>query len=60
MEKELLHLKGKVLERRQAWENAKEPEHVVSIFVCNRRIQKLTEAIELIETLKDIEEYSRI
>ena len=60
MEKELLALKDIVLARREEWENAKDPVHVTSIFVCNRRIQKLNEALEMIVELESIAEYSKI
>ncbi|MFV8240303.1 hypothetical protein ACNNM0_05950 [Aerococcus viridans] len=60
MEKELLILKDKVLSRKQAWEDAKDPAHVTSIFVCNRRIQKLNEALKILAELESIDGYSRM
>lgn len=54
-----MQLKERVLERKKRWEDAKEPQHVVSIFVCNRRIQKLNEAIDLIAKLEEIDEYTK-
>ena len=60
MEKDLLILKEKVLERKKAWENAKDPAHVTSIFVCNRRIQKLDEALKMLADLEWIDDYSRM
>ena len=60
MEEELLALKDIVLARREKWEDAKDPVHVTSIFVCNRRIQKLNEALEMIDELESIAEYSKI
>lgn len=60
MEKDLQVLKDKVLARKKAWEEAKDPVHAVSIFVCNRRIQKLNEAMEMIAELEEIDEYSKM
>lgn len=60
MEKDLQVLKNKVQAIKQAWEEAKDPAHTVSIFVCNRRIQKLNEALEMITELEEIDEYSKI
>lgn len=54
-----MQLKERVLERKKRWEDAKEPQHVVSIFVCNCRIQKLNEAIDLIAKLEEIDEYTK-
>ena len=59
MEQELMELKERVIERKKRWEDAKEPQHVVSIFVCNRRIKKLMDAMELIAELEEIEEYTK-
>lgn len=59
MEQELLQLKERILERKQRWEDAKEPQHMVSIFVCNRRIKKLMDAMELIDELEEIDEYTK-
>ena len=59
MEQELLQLKERVLERKQRWEDAKEPQHMVSIFVCNRRIKKLMDAMGLIDELEEIDEYTK-
>lgn len=60
MEKDLQVLKDKVQARKKAWEEAKDPAHAVSIFVCNRRIQKLNEALEMIAELEEIDEYSKM
>lgn len=59
MEEELLNLKDRVLERKKEWEEAKDPAHVTSIFVCNRRIQKLNEAMQMIAELELIDEYTK-
>lgn len=60
MEKDIQVLKDKVQTRKKAWEEAKDPAHAVSIFVCNRRIKKLDEALEMIAELEVINEYSKI
>ena len=60
MDKDLLILKDKILARKKEWEDAKDPVHVTSIFVCERRIQKLNEALEMIDELESIAEYSKI
>lgn len=60
MEKEILILRDKILARKKAWEDAKDPAHVTSIFVCNRRIQKLNEALKLIAEIEWIDDYSRM
>ncbi|MGO4942887.1 hypothetical protein ACTQ5R_09720 [Ruoffia tabacinasalis] len=60
MEKDLLILKDKVIARKKAWEDAKDPAHATSIFVCNRRIQKLNDALKLLAELELIDGYSRI
>ncbi|MGO4942882.1 hypothetical protein ACTQ5R_09690 [Ruoffia tabacinasalis] len=60
MEKELLILKEEIFERKQKWEDAKEPAHITSIFVCNRRIQKLNEALKLLAELEWVDDYTRI
>lgn len=59
MEQELTQLKERVLERKKKWEDAKEPQHVTSVFVCNRRIKKLNDAMELIAELEEIAEYTQ-
>lgn len=60
MDKDLLILKDKILARKKEWEDAKDPAHVTSIFVCNRRIQKLDEALKLLTDLEWIDDYSRM
>lgn len=60
MEETLYNLKDTVIERQQAWENAKDHRFPTSIFVCNRRIQKLNEAMKIIEELESIDEYTTI
>lgn len=60
MEETLYNLKDTVIERRQAWENAKDHRFPTSIFVCNRRIQKLNEAMKMIEELELVDEYTTI
>lgn len=60
MEETLYNLKDTVIERRQAWENAKDHRFPTSIFVCNRRIQKLNEAMKMIEELELVNEYTTI
>lgn len=60
MDKDLLILKDKILARKKEWEDAKDPVHVTSIFVCNRRIQKLDEALKLLADLEWIDDYSRM
>lgn len=60
MEKEILILRDKILARKKAWEDAKDPAHVTSIFVCNRRIQKLDEALELLAEIEETNNYSRM
>lgn len=60
MEETLFRLKDIVNERKQAWEDAKEPKFHTSIFVCNRRIQKLDEALQLIADIELIDEYTKI
>lgn len=52
MEKDLQVLKDKVQTRKKAWEESKDPAHAVSVFICNRRIQKLNEALEMIAELE--------
>lgn len=59
MEEALYQLKDSVLERREEWEAAKNPKHATSIFVCNRRIQKLDEALQLIAEVELIDEYTK-
>lgn len=59
MEETLYRLKDNVIERRQAWEDAKDPKFYTSIFVCNRRIQKLDEALQLIADIELIDEYTK-
>lgn len=59
MEETLYQLKDLVLARRQEWEDAKNPKHATSVFVCNRRIQKLNEALQLIAEVELIDEYTR-
>ena len=60
MDKDLLILKDKILARKKVWEDAKEPAHITSIFVCNRRIQKLNEALKLLAELEWVDDYTRI
>lgn len=60
MDKDLLILKDKILARKKVWEDAKDPAHMTSIFVCNRRIQKLNEALKLLAELGWIDDYSRM
>ncbi|WP_016897426.1 hypothetical protein [Aerococcus viridans] len=60
MEKDLQVLKDKVQARKKAWKETKDLAHAVSIFVCNRRIQKLNEALEMIAELEEIDGYSKI
>lgn len=59
MEEPLCNLKDIVIERRLAWENAKDHRFPTSIFVCNRRIQKLDEALQLIADIEIIDEYTK-
>ena len=59
MDKDLYILKEKILARKKEWEDAKDSAHVTSIFVCNRRIQKLDEALKLLADLEWIDNYSR-
>lgn len=59
MEEALYQLKDSILARSQEWEEAKDPRHYTSIFVCNRRIQKLDEALQLIAELELIDEYTK-
>ena len=59
MEETIYQLKDRVLERRAEWEDAKNPEHPTSIFVCNRRIQKLNEALQLLAEIELIDEYTK-
>lgn len=60
MDKDLLILKEKILARKKEWEDVKDPAHVTSIFVCNRRIQKLDEALKMLADLEWIDDYSRM
>lgn len=60
MEETLYNLKDTVIERRQAWENAKDHRFPTSIFVCNRRIQKLNEAMKMIEELELVNDFTKI
>ena len=60
MDKDLLILKDKILARKKEWEDVKDPAHVTSIFVCNRRIQKLDEALKMLADLEWIDDYSRM
>lgn len=60
MEERLYNLKDTVIERRQAWENAKDHRFPTSIFVCNRRIQKLNEAMKMIEELELVNDFTKI
>lgn len=59
MEESLYRLKDSVLERRKEWEDAKDPKHATSVFVCNRRIQKLNEALQLIAEVELIADYTK-
>ena len=59
METLLNELREEVLTRTQDWEDAKEPQHITSIFVCNRRIQSLNKALELIDELEEIDAYTK-
>lgn len=59
MEETIYQLKDSVLERRAEWEDAKNSEHPTSIFVCNRRIQKLNEALQLLAEIELIDEYTK-
>lgn len=58
MEQELFNLKESVLKRKKAWQKAINPKIATSVFVCNHRIQKLDEALELIAKLELIDEYT--
>lgn len=59
MEESLYRLKDSVLERRKEWEDAKDLNHATSVFVCNRRIQKLNEALQLIAEVELIADYTK-
>lgn len=59
MENALSQLKDAIHARRQEWEDAKNPQHSTSVFVCNRRIQKLNQALELIAVIECIDEYTK-
>lgn len=59
MQEELNNLRVKAFERKRDWENAKDPRHHTSIFVCNRRIQKLDEALALIDEIEYIDGYTK-
>lgn len=59
MQEELNNLRVKAFERKRDWENAKDPRHHTSIFVCNRRIQKLDEALGLIDEIEYIDGYTK-
>lgn len=59
MEDALYELKEAIYARRQEWEAAKNPQHSTSVFVCNRRIQKLNQALELIAKIEYIDEYTK-
>lgn len=58
MEETLNQLKDIVANRMQQWEDTKDSNHPTSIFVCNRRIQKLDEALELIAELELVDVYT--
>ena len=60
MGKEMLMLRDKILARKKEWEDVKDPAHVTSVFVCNRRIQKLDEALELLAEIEETNNYSRM
>lgn len=60
MDETLNNLKEIVVNRRNKWEVAKDNRFPTSIFVCNRRIQKLNEALELINDIEVIDEYTKI
>lgn len=57
-EKILNQLKVIVVNRKQKWEDAKDSNHPTSIFVCNRRIKKLDEALEFISELERVDAYT--
>ena len=59
MQEELNNLRIKALERKENWEDAKDKRHYTSIFVCNRRIQKLDEAVALIDKIDYIDGYTK-
>lgn len=59
MEEMIKELKSRAVGRIQEWEAAKNPQHATSIFVCNRRIQKLDEALALIAQIESIDEYTK-
>lgn len=59
MEEALYQLKDNLLKRRQEWEDAKNLKHATSVFVCNRRIQKLNKALQIIAEVELIDEYTK-
>ena len=59
MEETIFQLKDQLNDRKQAWEEAKDFNHATSIFVCNRRIQKLNEALQLVAELELIDEQTK-
>lgn len=58
MEESLKHLKIDVLKRKEDWESVKNQSQPTSVFVCNRRIQKLDEALQLISEIEQIDKYT--
>ena len=60
MEKTLDELKDIIYARRDKWETAKDNKFPTSIFVCNRRIHRLNEALKMIEELELTEKFTRI
>lgn len=60
MEEILDQLKNQLTDRKQEWEDAKDLKHATSVFVSNRRIQKLNEALQLVAEVELIDEYTRI
>ena len=59
MEEILDQLKNQLTDRKQEWEDAKDLKHATSVFVSNRRIQKLNEALQLVAEVELIDEYTR-
>lgn len=60
MDKTLDELKNIIYVRRDKWEAAKDNKFPTSIFVCNRRIHRLNEALKMIEELELTEKFTRI
>lgn len=59
MEETIYQLKEELNVRKEKWEAAKDLKHATSVFVSNRRIQRLNEALQFIAEIELIDEYTK-